>query len=145
MNWVIFNALIFFENRFFSHTIKPHYGFPFLWSFLFFLIRYFPHLHFQCYPKGPPYPPTPNPLPTHCPFLALVFPCTGAYKVCKSNGPLFAVMTNYAISWYISFRYITSTRDMGCTYPGYWLVHIVVPPIGLQFPLAPWVISLAPP
>jgi hypothetical protein len=29
--------------------------------------------------------------------------------------------------------------------PGYWLVHIVVPPIGLQFPLAPWVISLAPP
>jgi hypothetical protein len=29
--------------------------------------------------------------------------------------------------------------------PGYWLVHIIVPPIGLQFPLAPWVISLAPP
>jgi hypothetical protein len=26
--------------------------------------------------------------------------------------------------------------------PGYWLVHVVVPPIGLQFPLAPWVISL---
>jgi hypothetical protein len=29
--------------------------------------------------------------------------------------------------------------------PGYWLVHIVVPPIGLQFPLASWVLSLAPP
>jgi hypothetical protein len=29
--------------------------------------------------------------------------------------------------------------------PGYWLVHIVVPPIGLQFPLAPWVLSQAPP
>jgi hypothetical protein len=29
--------------------------------------------------------------------------------------------------------------------PGYWLVHIVVPPIGLQFLLAPWVLSLAPP
>jgi hypothetical protein len=28
--------------------------------------------------------------------------------------------------------------------PGYWLVHNVVPPIGLQFPLAPWVISLPP-
>ena len=27
---------------------------------------------------------------------------------------------------------------------GYWLVHIV-PPIGLQIPLAPWVLSLAPP
>jgi hypothetical protein len=29
--------------------------------------------------------------------------------------------------------------------PGYWLVHIVVPPIGLQFPLVPWVLSLVPP
>jgi hypothetical protein len=29
--------------------------------------------------------------------------------------------------------------------PGYWLVHNVVPPIGLQIPLAPWVFSLAPP
>jgi hypothetical protein len=28
--------------------------------------------------------------------------------------------------------------------PGYWLVHNVVPPIGLQIPLAPWVLSLAP-
>jgi hypothetical protein len=29
--------------------------------------------------------------------------------------------------------------------PGYWLVHNVVQPIGLQIPLAPWVHSLAPP
>jgi hypothetical protein len=27
---------------------------------------------------------------------------------------------------------------------GYWLVHNVVPPIGLQIPLAHWVLSLAP-
>jgi hypothetical protein len=27
---------------------------------------------------------------------------------------------------------------------GYWLVHIVVPPMVLQFPSAPWVLSLAP-
>jgi hypothetical protein len=26
----------------------------------------------------------------------------------------------------------------------YWLVHIVVPPMGLQTPLAPWVLSLDP-
>jgi hypothetical protein len=25
--------------------------------------------------------------------------------------------------------------------PGYWLVHIVVTPIGLQIPLVPWVLS----
>jgi hypothetical protein len=28
---------------------------------------------------------------------------------------------------------------------GYWLVHNVVPPIGLKIPLAPWILSLAPP
>jgi hypothetical protein len=27
---------------------------------------------------------------------------------------------------------------------GYWLVHIVDPPIGLLTPLAPWELSLAP-
>jgi hypothetical protein len=64
-------------------------------SFFFpFFIRYLAHLHFQFYTKSPPYPPTPTPLPTHSPFLALVFPCTGAYKVCKSNGPLFPVMAD---------------------------------------------------
>jgi hypothetical protein len=30
---------------------------------IFFLIRYFPHLHFQCYPKSTPYPPPQS--PTH--------------------------------------------------------------------------------
>jgi hypothetical protein len=64
-------------------------------SFFFFIfIRYLAHLHFQCYTKSPPYPPTPNPLPTHSPFLALAFPCTGAYKVCVSDGPLFPVMAD---------------------------------------------------
>ena len=29
--------------------------------------------------------------------------------------------------------------------PGYWLVHNVVPPMELQIPLAPWLLSLAPP
>jgi hypothetical protein len=59
-----------------------------------FFIRYLAHLHLQCYTKSPPYPPTPTPLPTHSPFLALAFPCTGAYKVYVSNGPLFPVMAD---------------------------------------------------
>jgi hypothetical protein len=61
-------------------------------------------------------------------------------------------------------RHIKSVRPMGLSFQweptrpssdtyaaremssgGYWLVHIVVPPIGLQIPLAPWVLSLAPP
>jgi hypothetical protein len=37
-----------------------------------------------------PYPPIPI-------FQGKTFPCTGAYKVCVSNGPLFPVMDNYAI------------------------------------------------
>jgi hypothetical protein len=59
-----------------------------------FFIRYLALLHSQCYTKSPPYPPTPTPLPIHSPFLALAFPCTGAYKVCVSNGPLFLVMAD---------------------------------------------------
>jgi hypothetical protein len=43
-------------------------------------------------PKVPIPPPTP--LPTHSHFLALAFPCTGAYKVCKTNGPLFPLMAD---------------------------------------------------
>jgi hypothetical protein len=67
----------------------------FQFSFFFFniFITYFPQLHFQCYPKVPHALPTTS-LPTHSHFLALVFPCTGAYKVCMSNGLLFPVMAN---------------------------------------------------
>ena len=36
----------------------------------------------------------PAPLPTHSHFLALAFPCTGAYKVCKTKGPLFPMMAD---------------------------------------------------
>jgi hypothetical protein len=57
-----------------------------------FLIRCYLNLHFQCYPKSPPCPPPTTPLPTHSQFLALVFPCTEAHKVCKTNGPLFSLM-----------------------------------------------------
>jgi hypothetical protein len=39
-----------------------------------------------------------------------------------------------------SATYATGDTNSG----GYWLVHIVVPPKGLQTPLAPWVLPLAP-
>jgi hypothetical protein len=38
--------------------------------------------------------PCPAPLSTHSHFLALAFPCTGAYKVCNTKGPLFPMMAN---------------------------------------------------
>jgi uncharacterized Zn-finger protein len=78
------------------HSLRPLYLFIYFLLvplFFFHFIRYLAHLHLQCYTKSPPYS-HPTPLTTHSPFLALAFPCTGAYKVCKSNGPLFAVMAN---------------------------------------------------
>jgi hypothetical protein len=40
-------------------------------------------------------------LTTHSYFLALEFPYTGAYKVCKTKEPLFSMMANKAIFCYI--------------------------------------------
>jgi hypothetical protein len=50
---------------------KTHLGFFFFWRGVFISFT-FPMLS-----KSPP----PTPLPTHSHFLALVFPCTEAYKV----------------------------------------------------------------
>jgi hypothetical protein len=63
-------------KRLFSLSVPqfPHLFFYFL--FYFILIRYFLHLHFQCYPKSLPYPPhtlpyppTPTSWPWHSPVL----------------------------------------------------------------------------
>ena len=78
-----------------AHQTLGQITFKFYQGIFFpFFIRYLAHLHFQCYTKSPPYPSTPTHLPTHSPFLALAFPCTGAYTVCMSNGPLFPVMAD---------------------------------------------------
>jgi hypothetical protein len=55
-------------------------------GFFFFIIRYFPRLHFQCYPKGPPCPPTPNPLLTHSPFWPWRSPVLGHLKLANPMG-----------------------------------------------------------
>ena len=57
---VILTSLLLFHDHLFDF---------FLNLFLFF-ITYFPQLHFQCYPKSPPYPPPPpTSLPTHSHFF----------------------------------------------------------------------------
>ena len=98
-HWYVCQSYTFAVLRMFhrkNHTLHNHFKFYlFLNFFNLFFITYFPQLHFQCYPKSLPYtPPTHTPLSTHSDFLALAFPCTGAYKVCKSNGPLFPVMAD---------------------------------------------------
>jgi hypothetical protein len=59
----------------------------------YFLLRIFLNYISNAIPKVPHTLP-PTPLPTHFHFLALALPCTGAYKVCVSNGPLFPVMAD---------------------------------------------------
>ena len=80
--------------------------------------------------------PCPAPQPTYSCFLALAFPCTEAYSLWKTKG--------LSSHWW-------PTRPSSATYSNrdasserYLLLHIAVPPIGLQTPLAPWVLSLAP-
>ena len=104
-------------------------------KYMFFQV--FSSFTFQKLSQKSPIPCPPTPLPTHSHFLTLVFLCTRAYKVCQTKAPLFTMMTDEAI-----FFYICSSRQ---ELWGYWLVHIVVPSIGLQTPSAPWVLSLAPP
>jgi hypothetical protein len=40
--------------------LSVFFFFRYIWNIFLIILffRYFPHLHFQCYPKSPPYPPT---------------------------------------------------------------------------------------
>jgi hypothetical protein len=64
--------------------------------FLIFNIFYyvFSSITFPMLSQKSPIPSPPLPYPPIPIFLALAFPCTGAYKVCLSNGPLFPVMAD---------------------------------------------------
>jgi hypothetical protein len=104
-------------------------------SFFLFLLRIFLNYISNAIPKVshtlPPHSPT-HPFP----FLALVFPCTGAYKVCLSQ---WASLSSDGRLGHLLIHMQLESRA-----PGYWLVHNVAP-TGLQISLAPWILSLAPP
>jgi hypothetical protein len=77
-----------------------------------------------------PHPPTPTSWPWRSPVLRQI----------NFAGPM-----GLSFHWWptrpSSDSYAARDKSSG----GYWVVHIVVPPIGLQIPLAPWLLSLAPP
>ena len=103
--------------------------------FLPFFIRYLAHLHFQCYPKSPPYPP-PTPLPPTPTFWHWRSLYWGIYS---SQVQWASLSSNGRLGHLLIHMQLESRA------PGYWLVHNVVTPVGLQIPLAPWVLSLPPP
>jgi hypothetical protein len=104
----------------------------FIYLFMYLCIWYLFHLHFQCYPKSPPHapPPTPTSWPWRSPVLRQI-------KFARPMGLTF--------HWWLtrpsSDTYAARDRSSG----GYRLVHNVVPPIGLQIFLTPWLLSLVPP
>jgi hypothetical protein len=110
----------------------------YLFYYLFIYIRYFLHLHFKCYPKSPPYPPPallPNPpTPASWPWHSLVLGHM-IYARPRASPPSDGLLGHPLLHMQLE------TQLLGV---GYLLVHILVPPIGLQTPLAPWVLSLAP-
>jgi hypothetical protein len=62
------------RNNFLTPTRITLRGWRVTAALYLFIIRYFPHLHFQCYPKSPPYPlPLPYPpTPTFWPWRSPV-------------------------------------------------------------------------
>jgi hypothetical protein len=102
------------------------------------------------YPMKTPYPLPPPSVhqPTHTCFLALSFPHTGAESLHRTKGLSFHWwQTRPSSATYatkappcVFFGWWFSPRELW----GYWLIHIVVPPMGLQTPSAPWVLPLAP-
>jgi hypothetical protein len=89
--------MLFFLAAVFFTVYQTNIGVIFFTTFFFFqffcLLGIFFIYISNAIPKSP-VPSAPNPLPTHSHFLALAFPCTEAYKVCKTKGPIFPVMAN---------------------------------------------------
>jgi hypothetical protein len=55
-------------------------------AYKMFFIRYFPRLHFQCYPKSPPYPPLPISYPPTPPIWPWRSPVLGHIKFASPMG-----------------------------------------------------------
>ena len=77
-----------------------------------------------------PYPPIPIFWPWRSPVL-------GHIK--------FASPMGLSFQWWLTRPSFDTYAARDTSSGSYWLVHIIVPPIGLQTPSAPWVLSLASP
>jgi hypothetical protein len=88
-------------------------------------------------------PPTPASWPRHSPILghtAFTGPKASSAINDRLGHPLLHMQLEPWVPLCILFGWWLSPWELW----GYWLVHIVVPPMGLQTPSAPWVLSLAP-
>jgi hypothetical protein len=146
------------DTEYISKANSPRWYFSS--SFLFF-IRYFLYLHFKCYPlfwfplwRTPIHtptalplltnPPTPGSWPWHSPTLghrAFMGPRVSLPTDDGQGCPLLQMQLEPWVPPCVLFGWWSTLWE----FRRYWLVHIVVPSMELQTPLAPWVTSLAPP
>jgi hypothetical protein len=148
--WCFFNLLIFWIIYFvFLWCTVPTCLFPVIYHFyVLFFIGYLFHLHFWCYPKSPQHATPHTPPHTHSPTHPLPHPPTPTSWPCHSpvlRHIKFARPMGLSIHWWPTSPSYDSYASRDMSSGEYWSVHIVVPPIGLQIPLALWVIFLAPP
>ena len=119
-NSLLYNLEIDFSSLL-NYTRWPHWLFLKLGIYFIYISNAIPKV---------PHPPTPTSWPCRSPVLRHI---------------KFARPMGLSFHWWPT-RPSSDTCAARDTSSGeYWLVHIVVPPIGLQIPLAPWVLSLAPP
>jgi hypothetical protein len=102
--------------------------FSFIW-FFFFLLD-FSSFTFQMLSPKPPIPsPHPAPQPTHSYFLALAFPCTGAYDLHTTKG----LSSHWWPTRPSSATYTTRDTALG----GYWLVFFIYISNVIPFQVSP--------
>jgi hypothetical protein len=116
--------------------------------FFIYISNVFP---FPTFPsKSPPSPPpTPNPQPTHSHSWSWHSPILGhrTFRGPKASPPiddslghpLLHIQLEPQVPPCVFFDWWFSSKELW----GYWLVHTVVPPMGLQAASVPWVFSLA--
>jgi hypothetical protein len=88
-------------------------------------------------------PKVPHPIPHPLPHPAT--PTSWPWRSRVLRQIKFARPMGLSFHWWLTRPSFDTYAARDTSSGGYWLVHIVVPPIGLQIPLAPWVLSLAPP
>jgi hypothetical protein len=129
-------------KKFYSILFLDSYHLSFLRSYYSFFsktifIRYFLPLHFKCYPESPLYPPptllsnppTSTSLPWHSSVLGRII-----FARARASPPIDGWLGHCLLHMQLETQLWV-----------YWLVHIFVPPIGLQTPSALCVLSLATP
>jgi hypothetical protein len=141
-----------FYNQLFSFWFfLSFFFFPFLLDIFFIYIS-----NVISFPGFPSENPFPHPLPhspphqpTHSCLLALASPILGHWAFTgpraspindQQGQPLLHMQLEPWVPPCVFFGWWFSPWELW----GYWLVHIIVPPMGLQTPSAPWAFSLAP-